>query len=325
MKHAPSELLQKTVPFAKEDVVKSWRLVASAWLLLVACIVGVVVLPSWWMKVLSSLGVAALMSRTFVIYHDHVHGAILKSSPLAKGLFEVYGVFCLAPVTVWRRTHEYHHRHNGRISKPSIGTYPVFTKTRFEAASEAERKSYLFQRHPAVIALGYWFTFLHGMCIQPGLASPKKHWDSWLAVLLHAVYLSAMCAFAGWEVALLAVVLPNTLAFGFGAYLFYVQHNFPSVQYVSDGEWAYESSALKSSSFLDLNPVMHWVTANIGYHHIHHLNARIPFYRLPEAKAAIAELQNPLSSDLTWKEVRRCLALKVWDDERGRLVPLAEV
>ena len=53
MKHAPSELLQKTVPFAKEDVVKSWRLVASAWLLLVACIVGVVLLPSWWMKVLS--------------------------------------------------------------------------------------------------------------------------------------------------------------------------------------------------------------------------------------------------------------------------------
>ena len=147
---------------------------ASAWLLLLACIVGVVVLPSWWMKILSSLGVAALMSRTFVMYHDHVHGAILKSSRLAKVLFGVYGVFCLAPVTVWRRTHEYHHRHNGRISKPSIGTYPVFTKTRFEAASEAERKSYLFQRHPAVIALGYWFTFLHGMCIQPGWPAPRS-------------------------------------------------------------------------------------------------------------------------------------------------------
>ena len=91
----------------------------------------------------------------------------------------------------------------------------MFTKTRFEAASEAERKSYLFQRHPAVIALGYWFTFLHGMCIQPGLASPKKHWDSWLAVLLHALQVLVrdvrVCRV---EVALLAVVLPNTLAFG---------------------------------------------------------------------------------------------------------------
>ena len=97
MKHAPSELLQKTVPFAKEDVVKSWRLVASAWLLLVACIVGVVVLPSWWMKILSSLGVAALMSRTFVIYHDHVHGAILSRAPWPKCCLGCTGCF------VWPR------------------------------------------------------------------------------------------------------------------------------------------------------------------------------------------------------------------------------
>ena len=79
------------------------------------------------------------------------------------------------------------------------------------------------------------------------------------------------------------------------------------------------------SVFALIHTVMHWVTANIGYHHIHHLNARIPFYRLPEAKAAIAELQNPLSSDLTWKEVRRCLALKVWDDDCGRMIALSEV
>jgi omega-6 fatty acid desaturase (delta-12 desaturase) len=325
MRHSPSELLQKTVPYAQENVATSWRLAGSAWLLLLACIVGVVVLPSWWMKALSSAGVAALMSRTFVIYHDYVHGAILKSSKFAKVLFGAYGLFCLAPVKVWKRTHEYHHRHNGRIFKPSIGTYPVFTKERYEGASKAERRSYLFQRHPAVIALGYWFTFLHGMCIQPGLVSPKRHWDSWLAVFLHVGYLSAMFLLAGWQVALLAIVLPNTLAFGFGAYLFYVQHNFPSVQYLSDGEWAYESSALKSSSFLDLSPVMHWITANIGYHHIHHLNARIPFYRLPDAKADIPELQHPLSSDLSWREVRRCLALKVWDDQRGRMVALAEI
>ena len=64
---------------------------------------------------------------------------------------------------------------------------------------------------------------------------------------------------------------------------------------------------------------MHWVTANIGYHHIHHLNARIPFYRLPEAKAAIAELQNLADiSDLTLKEAEEVPALKVWDDDARR-------
>lgn len=324
MRHVPSDLLLKTVPFAREHVATSWRHTLVAWLLLLASITGVVMLPAWWMKVVCSAGVAVLMSRTFVIYHDYVHGAILKSSRLAKVLFAVYGVFCLAPMTVWKRTHDYHHRYNGRLSKPSIGTYPVFTKKKFERASMSERKSYLFARHPIVIAMGYWFTFLHGMCIQPGLASPMKHWDSCLAVGVHAMYLAGMLMVAGWEVTMLAIVLPNTAAFGFGAYLFYVQHNFPSAVYASDGEWAYESSALQSSSFLDLSPFMHWVTANIGYHHIHHLNARIPFYRLPEAQAAIPELQQPMRTNLKLKEVRRCFALKLWDEQEGRMISIAE-
>jgi omega-6 fatty acid desaturase (delta-12 desaturase) len=69
-----------------------------------------------------------------------------------------------------------------------------------------------------------------------------------------------------------------------------------------------------------MSPVMHWFTANIGYHHIHHLNARIPFYRLPEVLAAIPELQKPkLTSLLPW-EVVRCLRLKVWDVEAQRMV-----
>ncbi len=37
------------------------------------------------------------------------------------------------------------------------------------------------------------------------------------------------------------------------------------------------SDAFESSSFLKTDFLMRWFTANIGYHHIHHLNARIPF------------------------------------------------
>jgi omega-6 fatty acid desaturase (delta-12 desaturase) len=61
-------------------------------------------------------------------------------------------------------------------------------------------------------------------------------------------------------------------------------------------------------------------TANIGYHHIHHLNARIPFYRLPEAVAGIPELQAPKTTSLRPLEILRCLRLKVWDVETQRMV-----
>lgn len=316
----PSELMIRTTRFAKENVVKSWWVTGSAWVLLVASIIFVVSVPSLFLKLAGSLLVVAMMTRTFVIYHDYVHRAILKNNKVAEFFFRLYGLFCLAPMTVWRRTHEFHHRYNGRISKPSIGSFPVFTRERLEAASDQEQRDYLRERHPATIALGYWYTFLYGMCIQPFLADPRKHGEALWAIVLHITYISLF----GWKFGvinvLFAILVPNLLTFAFGSYLFYVQHNFPKVQYATDGQWAFEISALQSSSFIEMSPWMHWVTGNIGYHHIHHLNSRIPFYRLPEAMSSLPALQNPLSTNFSFKEIQRCLKLKVWDGVEGRMV-----
>lgn len=161
------------------------------------------------------------------------------------------------------------------------------------------------------------------MCIQPFLADPRKHGESLLAILLHAVYLFLFAWSFGPVNMLFGIFIPNLLTFAFGAYLFYVQHNFPGVQYTTDGEWAYELSALESSSFLQLSPLMQWITGNIGYHHVHHLNSRIPFYRLPEAMDQIPELQVPIVSNLSIKEIRHCLQLKVWDEAQGRMIGLS--
>lgn len=65
---------------------------------------------------------------------------------------------------------------------------------------------------------------------------------------------------------------------------------------------------------------MHWFTGNIGYHHIHHLNPRIPFYRLPEAMAGMRELQIPVTTSLRPSDVRRCFRLKLWDPSRDEMV-----
>lgn len=69
-----------------------------------------------------------------------------------------------------------------------------------------------------------------------------------------------------------------------------------------------------------LNRIMQWSTGNIGYHHIHHLNVRIPFYRLPEAMAAIPELQSPICTSLSFHEIRDCFEASLWDEELQRMV-----
>jgi omega-6 fatty acid desaturase (delta-12 desaturase) len=71
---------------------------------------------------------------------------------------------------------------------------------------------------------------------------------------------------------------------------------------------------------MDGSALMHWFTANIGYHHVHHLNSRIPFYRLPEAMQAVPELQIASRTSLRAADVWACLRLKLWDPEQARMV-----
>ena len=110
-----------------------------------------------------------------------------------------------------------------------------------------------------------------------------------------------------------------------GSYLFYAQHNFPDVSFNDSAGWTYEKAALESSSFMRTNRIMAWFTGNIGYHHVHHLNARIPFYRLPEVLREIPELQTPKTTSLNPMEIIRCLRLKVWDVESQQMVSVAHI
>ena len=135
----------------------------------------------------------------------------------------------------------------------------------------------------------------------------------------------AVVWFLGVSTLFLAFLIPYFIGCAIGSYLFYAQHNFPSVSFRDNAGWTYEKAALESSSFMRMGPLMSWFTANIGYHHIHHLNARIPFYRLPEAKAGIPELQSPKVTSLHPVEIFRCLRLKVWDVEAQRMVSLKHI
>ena len=134
-----------------------------------------------------------------------------------------------------------------------------------------------------------------------------------------------MVIFFGWQTWLLSLFLPFFISSAIGAYLFYAQHNFPEVTFADNADWKYEGAALDSSSFMVMNPFLKWCTANISYHHIHHLNSRIPFYRLPEAMEGIPELQNPRTTSFTPAGIAACFRLKVWDPESGSMIGMAEL
>lgn len=263
-----------------------------------------------------------LILRLFVIYHDHQHRALLPKSRPASFLMKLIGLFCLSPTSIWTSSHNHHHHHNSKLRGSNIGSFPVMTKDRFLSSSRSEKALYLFMRHPLTILFGYVFIFLYGMCLYPFFDKPRAHGDCLLSFLLHAAFGIGLFIFFGWHGLVLAQTLPFLISGALGAYLFYAQHNFPKVSFHDKGGWTYEKAALESSSYMQTGRLMGWFTANIGYHHIHHLNSLIPFYRLPEAFAGMPELGNPKRTSLRITEIARCLKLKVWDVESQRMIGL---
>lgn len=318
------ELINATAPFAVENVAKSWWLVASTFSLMIAALVGAAITPWWPVRLLLSAIGALIMVRAFITYHDYMHGAILRTSRLAWVLFRLYATFALTPPRSWRKSHNYHHGHVGGISEASVGAFPLITTKMWREATSAQRFSYRFQRHPLVVLFGYVTIFAYSICLLPFLQSPLKNWDSAVALLGHVGLITLLWIYGGFDVAFFAVLLPTTIASALGSYLFFAQHSFKRMHIISPEAWTYYRAALESSSYMKLNKLMQWFTGNIGYHHIHHLNIRIPFYRLPEAMTAIPELQSPVTTTLAPRDIVDCFRSCLWDEDSQRMMSYRE-
>lgn len=321
---ANRELMLATEPFASESVVKSWWYVASTFTLMIAALVIAAMAPWWPVRLVFSLIGALLMVRAFITYHDYMHGAILRNSRLASWLFRLYAGFALTPPRSWRKSHNYHHGHVGKISEASLGAFPIITTEMWHDYSPLQRLSYRFQRHPLIVVFGYITIFAFSICLLPLVKNPRQHWDSGLALLAHLVLISVLWMFGGFDMAFFAVILPMFVASALGSYLFFAQHSFKRMHIITEEAWTFYRAALESSSYMRLNRIMQWFTGNIGYHHIHHLNLRIPFYRLPETMAAIPELQSPITTSLMPKDIVECFQASLWDQESHRMVSYRE-
>jgi len=322
MMNSPQTLHARTKAFAKDHPMKSWWCILSTTVYLVSAMVGTFPGLPLGVRIACCAISGLLIVRLFVIYHDQQHHAILPKSKLAELYMRIFGIWVLCPSSIWRSSHDYHHAHNSKLRSAHIGSYPVMTAEQYRNSSKSERFTYLLMRHPLTILFGYLFVFLFGMVIYPFINSPRRHYDCLLAFLLHLALGAALVLMFGWTALLLTFVIPLMIACALGSYLFYAQHNFPTVTFKDKAGWTYEGAALESSSYLRTNPVMAWFTGNIGYHHIHHLNHRIPFYRLPEAFRAIPELQGAKTTSLSPAEIFRCLRLKVWCVQSQRMVGL---
>ncbi|MNL60267.1 Fatty acid desaturase [compost metagenome] len=82
-------------------------------------------------------------------------------------------------------------------------------------------------------------------------------------------------------------------------------------------------AAMHGSSFYNLPRVLHWITGNIGYHHIHHLSPRVPNYHLEKVHNTNAALRKVQT--ITLKTSLESLKFRIWNEESKKFIQFKDL
>jgi len=278
---------------------------------------------SYWLTLALAIPAAGFMIRTFIIFHDCGHGSFFKSKRANDILGFITGVITFTPYYRWRHDHAVHHATVGDLDRRGTGDVWTLTVKEYQALPPGKKLAYRIFRHPLVLfTIGALGVFLVGNRFVPRSAGKRErasvHWTN-LALAGIVVLMSLTIGLKAYVLVQLPVL---ALGASVGVWLFYVQHQFEGVYWERHERWDYLDAALKGSSYYHLPPVLQWFTGNIGFHHIHHINARIPNYNLEKCHRENPQFQQV--KELTLLSSLRSLKLRLWDEERRELVGFAE-
>jgi omega-6 fatty acid desaturase (delta-12 desaturase) len=266
---------------------------------------------------------AGFLVRTFVMFHDCSHGSLMRSKRANRYLGRFLGLFVLSPFGRWRHDHAVHHATSGDLARRGVGDIITLTVTEYQARGWRGRLGYRVIRNPVVMfGLGPVIAMMVGPRIATRSQRPRMRHSVLAMDLVLLAIVGGLCAAIGWANFLIVWAPPALLAGSAGIWLFYVQHQFEDAYWQPSAEWDFADAALRGSSYLKLPKVLQFFTGNIGLHHVHHLNARIPNYRLQQAHD-----ENPIFHQvptLTLWDALNTVRLKLWDEEQRRLVTFAQ-
>ncbi|MSO70397.1 MAG: fatty acid desaturase [Alphaproteobacteria bacterium] len=269
---------------------------------------------------------AFILVRLFVLQHDCGHRSFFRSAHANDFVGRLLGVFTLTPYEYWRRTHAMHHAGSGNLERRGVGDITTLTVAEYRALPRWRKLVYRAYRHPLVlfgIGPAYLFLVKHRLPLD----LPLRQFGLWRSVLLtnFAILglLAGLAALIG-PMALAMIHLPVVmLASAIGVWMFVIQHQFRDTLWQHKGEWNFGEAALHGSSFYDLPRPLHWLTANIGMHHIHHLCSTIPSYRLPECIKQFPELCSIGRVSLLGS--LQSVRLALWDERSAAMVSFRQL
>ncbi len=314
------------VKLARKEV---WKTVLPFVLLFIAAVI-VYEFQTW-----AAFGICLLagcfLVRIFIIQHDCGHQSFFPDKKKNDRTGFLMSLMTCIPYKYWARSHNHHHAHQGQLDTRTIGDVTLLTVKEYQALSTWGKMKYrIYRSVPVMFVLGpIYYIFIHNRIpfIQfKGWEKEKKAltktniylflFFSGLGLILGAIHWDLWYGFKKLTI----LYTPILLTFAFTSiWFFYMQHQHDPNYKAWKQDWQFVLAAIKGSSYYKLPKVVNFFTGNIGYHHIHHLAPKVPFYKLEKCSQENPVFQKHVSI-ITFTESIKYAFYTLWDEDGYRMI-----
>jgi omega-6 fatty acid desaturase (delta-12 desaturase) len=290
-----------------------------------------------WFSIFTIPIMALLITRTFIIFHDSCHRSYIHNVWLNSAISHVTGIIVLTSPN-WALDHYTHHLTNGNLENShnyAFNETASVTKKQYLALSEKNQRLFRLSRNPfvffTILPFIYFVVIQRFRYIVKKIKRPNKYEQSFFEIAaIHAM--NNIGAFYYLRTVYYFGILPHMIISYFAAYsigfmLFHNQHTYNPAYVVGKANWSFKDSGLIGSSFLQIPRYLKYFFMGIEYHHIHHMNAKIPGYNLQKYHEEVTSKSDVFDNIhvISMSEFYQNLWLIIYDEDAKRYVTMDEI
>ncbi|MFN8322686.1 MAG: fatty acid desaturase [Chitinophagales bacterium] len=320
-----NQILKKyQIPSTKDAIIQ----IANSFTFYVALLVLQFYLydKSVWLSAVVAVLNGFILGRIFIIQHDCGHSSFTKSRTANDIIGTVCSICTLIPYQYWAKNHSFHHAHNAQLEYSDIGDIECLSTEQYAALNLKQKIWYRIYRNPFYLFTigGFIYVVIYNRFAFLKTDYFKKVRGSVTISNLLFVGVYALLAYLIGPGRFLIVQFINLLFFGtYALWFFYIQHQYEHIYKSGKENWNYVIAAMKGSTYYKLPWIGHWLTGNIGYHHIHHLSPAIPNYNLPKCHQENPLFQKHATTITFWQSLKTVQA-NLWDTQLQKMVSFRE-